>query len=60
MKMYIVWKQGTILGTLHTKSAICKMNTFLSPNILKADQVEMKKQMKERLTKYNLDSGRLD
>jgi len=60
MKMYIVGKQGTILGTLHTKSGICKMNTFLSPEMLKTDQVEMEKEMKERLTKYNLDSGRLD
>ncbi len=60
MKMYIVGKQGTILGTLHTNCGICKMNTFLSPDLLKTDQIEMEKEMKERLTKYKLDSGRLD
>jgi hypothetical protein len=60
LKMYIVGKQGTILGTLHVNTGICKMNTFLSPSMLKSDQVEMEKEMKERLNKYNLDSGRLD
>ena len=60
LKIYIICEQGTILGTLHTKSGICKMNTFLSPDMLKTDQIEMEKEMKERLTKYNIDSGRLD
>jgi hypothetical protein len=60
LKMYIVCNQGTILGTLHTDTFICKMNTFLSSEMLKTDQVEMEKEMKERLRKYTNDSGRLD
>ena len=59
-KMFIVCEQGIILGTLHQKSFICKMNTFLSPDMLKPDQFEMEKIMKERLTRYNKDSGIFD
>jgi hypothetical protein len=59
-KMYILCGQGTILGTLHLNSGICKMNTFLSEDMLKSDQVEMEMEMKRRLAKYNKDSGRLD
>ncbi len=60
LKMFILCKHGAILGNIHTESSICKMNTFITTDMLKTDQVEMEKEMVERLRKYSNDTGRLD
>lgn len=60
LKMFILCKHGAILGNIHTESSICKMNTFITTDMLKTDQVEMEKEMEERLRKYSYDTGRLD
>lgn len=60
LKMFILCKHGAILGNIHTESSICKMNTFITTDMLKTDQVEMENEMKERLRKYSFDTGRLD
>lgn len=60
VKVFISAKQGVILGNLHRDIGFCKMNTFITHDMLKEDQVERKSQMKEMLNKYYVDSGRLD
>jgi hypothetical protein len=60
LKMFILCKHGAILGNIHTESSICKMNTFITTDMLKTEQVEMEKEMEERLRKYSYDTGRLD
>jgi hypothetical protein len=60
LKIFILCKHGAILGNIHTDSSICKMNTFITTDMLKTDQVEMENEMKERLRKYSNDTGRLD
>lgn len=60
VKVFISAKQGVILGNLHHDIQFCKMNTFITHDMLKADQVERKNQMEEILNKYRVDSGRLD
>jgi len=60
VKVFISVKQGIILGNLHYDIQFCKMNTFITHEMLKEDQIERKNQMEEFLNKYRIDSGKLD